>query len=75
MVSFFLSARELEVARQVRDGYEIHFWGAMDLGRPMPAEYDTLTALGFPRIIRDPADATDRGELLLTASSYRARLV
>lgn len=68
---FIMSAHELAVARRERRRYEIHYWGQIDLRRTPEADYEELRRADYPRVIPDPIDAIDRGELSVEATAWK----
>ena len=73
-LSFVMSANELTVADMHRDRYEIHYWGAINLGRSPDEDYADLRDAGYPTVICDPAGAIARGELAAEATAWKLRL-
>jgi hypothetical protein len=67
---FFLSANEWDVAKELGDAYEIHFWGGISLTRPRLEEYVALRTAGYPMVFRNVGKALGSGELLATPSQY-----
>jgi hypothetical protein len=52
-VIFFLSDNEWQKAAILGSRYEVHFWGAIDLGCDPASEYARLRANGYPLIINN----------------------
>ena len=70
-VLFFLSENEWVKATELRDTYEVHFWGGIDLARDPAVEYASLMAAGYPLIIKDLPARTMEGKWDATAVSWR----
>jgi hypothetical protein len=70
-VSFVITAKELEVAREQADRYEIQFWGGISLGRSANEEYLALVAKGYPIVIEDVAAQIEGGEWSTQAQSWK----
>lgn len=71
---FFLSENEFKKASAVRQSYQIHFWGEIDLSRHPAVEYASLRASGYPVIINDFLTLVDAGTWVLTPVRWRAEL-
>jgi hypothetical protein len=70
---FVLSANELAVAREHPDRYEIHYWGGIKLSRSPEDDYAALCEAGSPIVIKDPAGAIERGDLVAEAAAWNVR--
>ncbi len=53
-VVFYLSEREWEKARELKDRYEVQFWGGIDLQIEPAVEYTLLRENGYPLKFRNP---------------------
>jgi hypothetical protein len=47
---FFLSDNEWRKAHDRPDSYEVHFWGGIDLNRPVSEEFQFLRTDGYPMV-------------------------
>lgn len=72
-VVFYLSENEWKKAREFGDGYEIHFWGTIDLAREPAAEYAALRAAGYPIVVLNPASAIEAGDWVAEPVRWRVR--
>ena len=70
-VSFVITAKELDVARENPARYEIQFWGEISLGRPAKEEYLALLADGYPIVIDRVASRIESGDWPVEAQSWR----
>ena len=68
---FFLSENEWNRAFEHGDNYVVHFWGAIDLGRGISAEYAALRAEGYPVEIPNPVDAICERAWVATPTRWR----
>jgi hypothetical protein len=68
---FFLSDNEWRTAHVEGASYEIHFWGGIDLNRPVAEEFTALRAEGFPLIFFDLAARLADGALVAVPQSWR----
>lgn len=71
LVRFFLSDNEWRKAHDDPQLYEIHFWGGIDLNRPVAEEYQALRAEGYPLVFADLPALLARGALDATPDRWR----
>ena len=71
VLSFVMSANELNVARRSPERYEVQYWGGVTLGRTPQEDYSALIAAGYPIVIQDPAGALDRGDLVAEVAAWK----
>ncbi|MEU3344126.1 DUF3883 domain-containing protein [Streptomyces sp. NPDC006700] len=69
-VRFFLSRNEWNVANELGEDYDIHFWGGVSLKIPAQQEFEKLTNLGYPIIFRGLRDLLVSGSLSITPTQY-----
>lgn len=69
-VRFYLSTNEWDEAQEDPSTYEIQFWGGVRLDAPPLAEFQRLTAAGYPIVYVNPAEAVRCGQLDLATSVY-----
>jgi hypothetical protein len=67
---FFVSANEWRVAHDSGDDYEFQYWGGVNLTRPLPAEYQVLRGVGYPRIYRNLRALLASGQLNAAPSQW-----
>lgn len=72
-VRFIVTRRELEEAVRRQEGYEVHFWGGIDLDSEMTGEYVRLTSRGYPRIFRGLAEYLASARLTATPIQWEVR--
>ncbi len=72
-VVFFLSENEWAKAREFGRGYEIHFWGEIDLQREPAVEYAVLRVAGYPFILVDLASGIRAGQWVAEPVRWRVR--
>jgi hypothetical protein len=72
-VTFVITAHELNTARQESSGYEIQFWGGIDLARSPKEEYDALIEQGYPIVITDPAAGIADGRMTSECVAWQIR--
>lgn len=68
---FFLSDNEWKKAAEHAAGYEIHFWGGIDLSRQPAEEFQMLRTLGFPVVVTGIIDQVARGVWCADAIRWR----
>ncbi|MFC5723561.1 DUF3883 domain-containing protein [Streptomyces gamaensis] len=69
-VRFFLSRNEWNVARELGDAYEVHFWGGVSLKVEAQEEFGKLTRRGYPLIFRGLSSLLDSGALSAVPTQY-----
>ncbi|WP_159050715.1 DUF3883 domain-containing protein [Streptomyces sp. IMTB 1903] len=69
-VRFFLSRNEWNVARQLGDAYEVHFWGGVSLKMEVKEEFAKLTGRGYPLIFRGLSSLLDSAVLSAVPTQY-----
>lgn len=69
-VRFLLTANEHDVAHQYTSGYEVHFWGEININRSPDVEFMTLREQGFPVRFEDLAAHFADHRLLATPTRY-----
>ncbi|MGW2049479.1 DUF3883 domain-containing protein [Streptomyces sp. NPDC001858] len=69
-VRFFLSRNEWNVAHELGEHYEVHFWGDVSLKLPVQQEFEKLMKLGYPIILRGISDLLASGRLAVTPTQY-----
>jgi len=74
-VRFFLSDNEWRKAQRLGSGYEIQFWGGIDLTRSPAVEYAALRAAGWPLIVADPAFTLAESPWSMLPATYRVELI
>jgi hypothetical protein len=74
-VTFLLSSNELACAVRHGEGFELHFWGDVDLRQRPAQDYARLTGSGYPIVIRNPAATLQQEPWTLSPAVYRARRV
>jgi len=72
-VIFFLSENEWTKAESLKEQYEIHFWGGIDLSSDPAIEYAGLRAAGYPIVFRDPVQSLS-SRLKATPVKWRLEL-
>lgn len=70
-VFFFLSAREHDVATLHGLGYEIQFWGNIDMSVDPRLDYERLRGLGYPLRVADPVAEFQADPWLIIPDRYR----
>jgi uncharacterized protein DUF3883 len=70
-VAFIVSAKELDKANELGPRYFLHFWGGIDLNRPVDREYTALLSSGYPLILSDLAAELRSATWLMTPDSWR----
>jgi hypothetical protein len=73
VLSFTLSAQELDVARARAGRYEIQFWGEIELGAQPAEEYGKLRSRGYPIVIHNPAEVIEQQDWSVEARSWLVR--
>ncbi|MCP9957280.1 DUF3883 domain-containing protein [Streptomyces sudanensis] len=69
-VRFFLSRNEWNVARELGEAYEVHFWGGVSLKVEVQQEFSRLTGRGYPLIFRGISSLLDSGALSAIPTQY-----
>ena len=69
-VRFLVTAHEHNVAHQNPSGYEVHFWGEINLNRSPDHEFSTLRERGFPLRFEDLAAHLADHRLQATPTRY-----
>ena len=72
-IRFFMSDNEWRKAHDNPGSYEIHFWGRIDLNRPVADEYNELRRLGYPVVF--PNIPNLRADGVLDAQPERWRII
>lgn len=72
-LTFVITAHELDKAQQEPAGYEIQFWGGIDLARSPHEEYETLIKKGYPTVVIDPAARIADGRLVYNCVAWQVR--
>lgn len=67
---FMLTANEWDVAHRHTEGYEIHFWGGIDLTRTPADDYRDLRAAGYPIIYKNVPQVLADGSLTAKPTQY-----
>ncbi len=71
VVRFFLSDNEWRKSHDGTPGYEIQFWGGVDLAAQPAEEFARLRANGYPLVFTDLPDLIDAGKLQAVPSKWR----
>jgi hypothetical protein len=70
-VRFFLSDNEWRKSHDGTPGYEIQFWGGVDLAAQPAEEFARLRANGYPLVFTDLPDLIDAGQLEAVPTKWR----
>ena len=70
-LNFTLSANEHRTATRLRDAYEIHYWGQIDVKADPLEDFNRLRRRGFPVRICDPIGTLTAGLWTIKPSEYR----